>query len=232
MKYVSVSLETTDTLEYGLGEPGQTVARSFTVRNTGSLAADWDVLGADAADTAGDVWTIGPAAGPSQFAWEAKGAGLNTIKLSKSWQRLADGVSANAGSRGGSHLHVPHGLAFLARAQCGRNIEGDRIWDNRAAHDPTDRVRQHQTRDAYRDGKHADRYRLRPQHERVLHVDRFPDPGFADAGQVESRWPGRGLPFGRDTRRNVSVEVLHGRLLLRHAGRQVEGQRKQGKEWS
>jgi hypothetical protein len=96
IKYVSVSLETTDTLDYGIAEPGQSVARSFTVRNTGSLSADWDMLGADATDAANDVWSIGPSAGPSQFVWEAKGAGLNTIKLSKSWQRVADAVPANA----------------------------------------------------------------------------------------------------------------------------------------
>ena len=96
IKYVSVSLETTDTLDYGLGVPGESVTRSFTVRNTGSLAADWDLLGADATDPANDVWSIGPTAGPSHFVWEAGGVGLNTIKLSKDWQRLVDVVPANA----------------------------------------------------------------------------------------------------------------------------------------
>jgi hypothetical protein len=96
IKYISVSLETADTLDYGLGEPGQTVARSFTVRNTGSLAADWDILGGDATDAANDVWSIGPTAGPSQFVWEVTGAGLNSLKLSKSWQRLVNAVPANA----------------------------------------------------------------------------------------------------------------------------------------
>lgn len=96
IKYVSVSLETTDTLDYGLAAPGESVTRSFTARNTGSLAADWDLLGGDATDPANDVWSIGSTAGPSQFVWEAGGVGLNTIKLSKAWQRMVDVVPANA----------------------------------------------------------------------------------------------------------------------------------------
>jgi hypothetical protein len=96
MENVSVTLVTTSTLDYGSGAPGATVTKSFTARNSGSLAADWDLIGSDATATAGgDCWSICNMAMPNMFCWTASGTGLNTIKLNKtSWLRLADAVPA------------------------------------------------------------------------------------------------------------------------------------------
>lgn len=96
MEFVSVSLDTMSVLDYGSAAPGQTVTKTFTARNTGSLAADWDLRGSDATDTADDAWAIGSAAGTNQFVWAAGGMGLNAVKLSTSWLRLADAVPADA----------------------------------------------------------------------------------------------------------------------------------------
>ena len=96
IEFVSVSLDTASVLDYGSAAPGQTVTKTFTARNTGSLAADWDLRGSDATDTADDAWAIGSAAGADQFVWAAGGMGLNSIKLSTAWIRLADAVPADA----------------------------------------------------------------------------------------------------------------------------------------
>lgn len=96
IEYVSVSLDTTDTLNYGSGTQGGTVTKSFTARNNGSLAADWDVIATNATDTASDVWTLGTSAGANKFVWAASGAGVNPLSLSTSWQRLADAVGPDA----------------------------------------------------------------------------------------------------------------------------------------
>lgn len=96
IEFVSVSLDTASVLDYGSAAPGQTVTKSFMARNTGSLAADWDLRGSNATDTADDAWAIGSAADADQFVWAAGGMGLNSIKLSTAWIRLADAVPANA----------------------------------------------------------------------------------------------------------------------------------------
>jgi hypothetical protein len=96
IEYVSVTLETTNTLVYGTASQSTTVTKSFTARNNGSLAADWDMIATDATDTAGDCWSLGQACGPDKFAWVTSGTGVNPLSLSTSWQRVADGVPADS----------------------------------------------------------------------------------------------------------------------------------------
>ena len=94
-------------------------------------------------------------AGPSQFVWEARRSGLNTIKLSKSWQRLVDVVPANAALDVGLAFTFPtasnSALVHSTVATLRATASGAPATSSESRDDnPEHHVRQHQARNAHR----------------------------------------------------------------------------------